>query len=92
MNLHFFSLVPIVLDGNAYCHNNLKYSLPRRSMRDKNTFLHVKKINDTIKQNLWRLALPTVLRVDGFRFFFFSDEHLPLHIHVEKGDGYMRVA
>jgi hypothetical protein len=61
-------------------------------MRDKNTFLHVKKINDTIKQNLWRLALPTVLRVDGFRFFFFSDEHLPLHIHVEKGDGYMRVA
>lgn len=35
--------------------------------------------------------MPTVLRVDGFRFFFFSDEHLPLHIHVEKGDGYMRV-
>jgi hypothetical protein len=29
--------------------------------------------------------------VDGFRFFFFSDEHLPIHIHVEKGDGYMRV-
>jgi hypothetical protein len=23
--------------------------------------------------------------------FFFSDEHLPLHIHVENGDGYMRV-
>ena len=35
--------------------------------------------------------MPTVLRVNGFRFFFFSDEHLPLHIHVEKGDGYMRV-
>lgn len=35
--------------------------------------------------------MPTVLRVDGFRFFFFSDEHLPIHIHVEKGDGYMRV-
>ncbi|MFA6137016.1 MAG: DUF4160 domain-containing protein [Sulfurimonas sp.] len=35
--------------------------------------------------------MPTVLRVDGFRFFFFSDEHLPLHIHVEKGDGYLRV-
>lgn len=35
--------------------------------------------------------MPTILRVDGFRFFFFSDEHLPLHIHVEKGDGYMRV-
>jgi len=35
--------------------------------------------------------MPTVLRIDGFRFFFFSDEHLPLHIHIEKGDGYMRV-
>jgi hypothetical protein len=35
--------------------------------------------------------LPTVLKIDGFRFFFFSDEHNPVHIHVEKGDGYMRV-
>jgi hypothetical protein len=35
--------------------------------------------------------LPTVLNINGFRFFFFSDEHLPLHIHVEKGDSYLRV-
>ena len=35
--------------------------------------------------------MPTVLRISGFRFFFFSDEHAPSHIHVEKGDGYMRV-
>lgn len=35
--------------------------------------------------------MPTVLRIDGLRFFFFSDEHLPLHIHVEKADSYMRV-
>ncbi|MBV5279198.1 MAG: DUF4160 domain-containing protein [Campylobacteraceae bacterium] len=35
--------------------------------------------------------MPTVLKIDGFRFFFFSDEHMPVHIHVEKGDGYMRV-
>jgi len=33
----------------------------------------------------------TILRVDGFRFFFFSDEHPPSHIHVEKGDGYARI-
>lgn len=32
-----------------------------------------------------------MLEIDGFRFFFFSDEHTPVHIHVEKGDGYMRV-
>ncbi|WP_225309507.1 DUF4160 domain-containing protein [Larkinella humicola] len=23
---------------------------------------------------------------DGVRFFFFSNEHEPLHVHVEKGD------
>ena len=38
-----------------------------------------------------RIHLPTVFKMDGFRFFFFSDEHAPIHIHVEKGDGYMRV-
>ena len=30
--------------------------------------------------------MPTVLRIEGFRFFFFSDEHDPSHIHVEKGE------
>jgi len=35
--------------------------------------------------------MPTVLRIEGFRFFFFSDEHLPKHIHIEKGDGYARI-
>jgi hypothetical protein len=30
--------------------------------------------------------MPTVLRVDGFRFFFYSSDHdEPRHIHVEKG-------
>ena len=35
--------------------------------------------------------MPTVLRIEGFRFFFFSDEHSPQHIHIEKGDGYARI-
>ncbi len=35
--------------------------------------------------------MPTVLRIEGFRFFFFSDEHIPSHIHIEKGDGYARI-
>jgi hypothetical protein len=31
--------------------------------------------------------MPTVLRVDGYRFFFFSNEGTePPHVHVEKGD------
>jgi len=35
--------------------------------------------------------MPTVLRLEGFRFFFFSDEHSPSHIHIEKGDAYARI-
>ena len=35
--------------------------------------------------------MPTVLRIDGYRFFFFSDEHLPMHIHIEKADRYVRI-
>lgn len=35
--------------------------------------------------------MPTILTLNGYRFFFFSDEHAPCHVHVEKGSGYMRV-
>jgi hypothetical protein len=32
--------------------------------------------------------MPTLLRVDGFRFFFYSNERQePPHVHVEKGRG-----
>ncbi|MGH7951142.1 MAG: DUF4160 domain-containing protein [Limisphaerales bacterium] len=32
--------------------------------------------------------MPTVLRIRGFKFFFFSQEgNEPAHIHVVKGDG-----
>lgn len=32
--------------------------------------------------------MPTILRVEGFQFFFFAaDRNEPPHIHVEKGDG-----
>lgn len=30
--------------------------------------------------------MPTILRIEGFRFFFYSNEHKPEHIHVEKAD------
>lgn len=31
--------------------------------------------------------MPTILLLDGFRFFFFSNEsNEPAHIHVKKGD------
>ena len=28
--------------------------------------------------------MPTVLRKKGYRFFFYTNEHLPIHIHIEK--------
>lgn len=30
--------------------------------------------------------MPTVLRITGYRFFFYSNEHLPIHIHIEKDE------
>ena len=30
--------------------------------------------------------MPTVLEVNGFRFFFYSNDHEPKHIHVEKSE------
>jgi hypothetical protein len=35
--------------------------------------------------------VPTVLRLKGFRFFFFSNEgDEPIQIHVESGDKYAK--
>ena len=35
--------------------------------------------------------MPTVLRAEGFRFFFFSNEGTePPHIHVEHGEGHAK--
>lgn len=28
--------------------------------------------------------MPTLLISNGFRFFFYSNEHLPIHVHIEK--------
>ncbi len=28
--------------------------------------------------------MPTVMRIGKLRFFFYSNDHLPVHIHVEK--------
>lgn len=34
--------------------------------------------------------MPTVLVQDGYRFFFFSNEHEPIHVHVKFGAGRAR--
>ncbi len=28
--------------------------------------------------------MPTVINIDEFRFFYYSNKHLPKHIHIEK--------
>lgn len=35
--------------------------------------------------------MPTILREKGYRFFFYSNEHLPRHIHVSGKDGEIKV-
>ncbi|MDT0646703.1 DUF4160 domain-containing protein [Zunongwangia sp. F260] len=35
--------------------------------------------------------MPTVLRQNGFRFFFYSNEHLPKHVHVEGKGGEVKI-
>jgi hypothetical protein len=31
--------------------------------------------------------MPTIFEQDGFRFFFYSYEYRPIHVHVRHGGG-----
>ncbi len=31
--------------------------------------------------------MPTLLLLNGFRFFFYVNDHPPKHVHIEKGEG-----
>ena len=31
--------------------------------------------------------MPTLFEKDGYRFFFYSNEHRPIHVHVRYGNG-----
>ena len=35
--------------------------------------------------------MPTIFEIFGLRFFFFSDGHPPIHVHVVKGDDHAKV-
>jgi len=35
--------------------------------------------------------MPTLLQQDGFKFFFYANEHEPKHVHVCKGDDYAKI-
>ena len=34
--------------------------------------------------------MPTLFRAFGLRFFFYSNEHAPIHVHVSNSDGEAR--
>ncbi len=36
-------------------------------------------------------TMPTILNVFGLRFYFYSDEHEPIHVHVENSDGRAKI-
>jgi len=31
--------------------------------------------------------MPKIFEQDGYRFFFYSNEHRPIHVHVRRGNG-----
>jgi hypothetical protein len=31
--------------------------------------------------------MPTLFEIDGYRFFLYSNEHRPIHVHVRRGGG-----
>ena len=46
--------------------------------RDKNLSLYLHQKNE---------YMPTILLAFGLRFYFYSEEHMPIHVHVENADG-----
>ncbi len=35
--------------------------------------------------------MPTLFTIFGLRFYFYSDEHLPIHVHIENSDGKAKI-
>ena len=35
--------------------------------------------------------MPTILIIFGLRFYFYADEHLPIHVHLENGVGLAKI-
>lgn len=38
-----------------------------------------------------RKFMPTLLNLDGFKFFFYANEHEPKHVHVMKDDDFAKI-
>ena len=36
--------------------------------------------------------MPTILVIFGLSFYFFANEYLPIHVHLENADGLAKIA
>ena len=44
--------------------------------------------------SLWRkkiIVCQHILNIFGLRFYFYSDEHKPVHVHIENSDGRAKI-
>ena len=35
--------------------------------------------------------MPTLFTIFGLRFYFYSEEHLPVHVHIRNSDGRAKI-
>ncbi|MDQ6656252.1 MAG: DUF4160 domain-containing protein [Verrucomicrobiota bacterium] len=42
---------------------------------------------DSAEARLYAARVPTIFEQDGYRFFFYSNDHEPAHVHVRRGGG-----
>jgi Domain of unknown function (DUF4160) len=42
---------------------------------------------DSTRRLSYPRTMPTIFEQDGYRFFFYSNDHEPVHVHVKRGGG-----
>ncbi len=36
--------------------------------------------------------MPTLFTIFGLRFYFYANEHLPIHVHIQNSDGKAKIS
>jgi hypothetical protein len=65
--------------GGEVLPKERKEYLYNKQNKEKSTFI----INKILK-------MPELFRMFGMRFFFYMNDHLPIHVHVKNADGEAR--
>jgi len=56
-------------------------------IRDRGYLWRLLNNHLSLKHQLKHHPIPEILRIFGLRFFFFSREYEPIHVHVQGADG-----